>query len=225
MRAEQIGSLALASYQQTKVNESTQHVDSSRDHLFGNQEFVMRIANLWVRHILQDDAACVRLPATEAVRDIMCALATPERQQIVLENALNTLCGKNKQSSTYVPHCALKYEMCHMFCRYSLRQTAIRLIYQLSLAQSMIVPHAVWKMCEISPSLPQVLFPRQLTHFSEYASRESARCWKMTSILSNCWLFAYSADGSLRHTGMCNLKQTISLWKILLSLMQFFQEL
>jgi hypothetical protein len=133
VRAEQIGSLALASYDQSKVNESTQHVDSSRDHLFGSQEFVMRIANLWVRHILQDAAACVRLPATEAVRDIMSALGTSERQQIVLENALNTLCGKNKQTSTY-----------------SLRQTAIRLIYQLSLSDRMIVSHAVWKRCAVS---------------------------------------------------------------------------
>ena len=130
VRAEQIGFLAVASYAQSKTNQPTEQIDSSRDHLFGSQEFVMRIANLWVRHMLQDDAACVRLPATEAVRDIMTALGTPERQQIVLENALNTLCGKNKQSSTY-----------------SLRQTAIRLIYQLSLTDTMSVNFDTWKRC------------------------------------------------------------------------------
>ncbi len=128
VRAEQIGSLALSSFVQSKINASTGVADSSRDHLFGSQEFVMRIANLWVRHILQDDAACVRLPATEAVRDIMVALGTPERQQAVLENALNTLCGTSKRASTF-----------------SLRQTAIRLIHQLSLTDTMSVDHTIWK--------------------------------------------------------------------------------
>ena len=130
VRAEQIGCLALASFTQSKLNESASSADCSRDHLFGSKEFVMRIANLWVKTILQDDAACVRLRATEAVRDVMTALETPERQEVVLENALNTLCGKHKQSSTF-----------------SLRQTAIRLIHQLSLTDTPIVNHNMWKRC------------------------------------------------------------------------------
>ena len=88
----------------------------------------MRIATLWMRYILQDDAACVRLPATEAVRDIMTALGTPDRQQFVLESALDALCGKHKRASTF-----------------SLRQTAIRLIHQLSLTDTAVVSHDIWK--------------------------------------------------------------------------------
>ena len=130
VRAEQIGYLALASFSQSKINEATGNTDSTRDHLFGSQQFVMRLANLWVRHILQDGAACVRIPATEAVRDMMTALGTPERQEAVLSNALNTLCGKNKLASTY-----------------SLRQAAIRLIHQLSLSDTPIVTHDIWKRC------------------------------------------------------------------------------
>jgi hypothetical protein len=190
VRAEQIGSLALASYVQSKVSESTPHADSSREHLFGNQEFVMRIANLWVRHILQDDAACVRLPATEAVRDIMTSLGTPERQQIVLENALNTLCGKNKQSSTY-----------------SLRQTAIRLIYQLSLSDDMIVSHSLWKRYPAFLFSTNVQQVSSATHsFSDCASLASTHCWRTTSIPSNVWHFVFSAASSLKRTGICSLR-------------------